>query len=904
MTEPTESTHRDLEAQVDGPSVQEKVIEEVSPAEKLDTDEKLVTPTSPEDVQPLNDSRVVPAESHDRDMDEYDERATKFWSVYVQEAESHDKALIETWKDDMEGIIIFAGLYSASLTAFLQQSFPNLTPNYAQQSAYYSQQSVFLLAQISAQLAASGSPPPATFPLPTPLPDFSPQSSDVRVNVFWFMSLVFSLTSALAATIVQQWVRDYMHVFQRYNHPLKRARVRQFLYEGAEKWYMPVVVDAVPALIHVSLFLFFIGLADYLFSINTATATTTTIMITICGALYLWCIIAPVHDAQSPYQSPLSGIFWALFQIIRGRTHRDHSTGGARKRISTNMTDGRVQLAMDESDDRKKRDARAIRWVVDNLTEDSELEPFVIGVPGSFNSNWGKKVWEVVAADEDNRSNSGGASTPQPNEVMELAVVSRSLPSSPMLTQRENTIGDLSGRITRLLKTCTDPGVLPTEEARRKRARACVDASLSFVLSIDDDWEWFAEPEIMSQALTYLGDVERIREPTSPGFDAAFAVRWTCMALVAVRRMLNTPAVRTAARHVITCLAEVRGENGVDEDEVAAKTTGIIDRHLKSGWEAADNLRTALNREVEPDKMEELFLETLAESSTQAAIKDLGDAWNSLGWADKADEAIIDLVRTMVFTTGGVLGYLPTAVLSWAHDSRRKPDFGMRAAPLHLMPQFLPPRLLTQRLWLCVLALRNIATADWGASTYQPKALGDLCAPEMDVSEIRRVIDPTPAPMKAQLWRLQDLRDGGFVSMLELFMAAVRASKVSLHHSSRPLFIGTFKSLTSDWKEHRDAPGTQRLLVHLLRQVLLKNNEMPADDVPAYIVDKFLTFIGEMLAGKKGGHVTEALQLIGEFVELRGGTHAVAQDALLMISPPKPPKPPKRHHSAPQTDAS
>jgi hypothetical protein len=724
------------------------------------------------------------------------------------------------------------------------------------------------------------------------------------VNVFWFMSLVFSLTAALAATIVQQWVRDYMHVFQRYTHPLKRARVRQFLYEGAEKWYMPVVVDAVPALIHISLFLFFIGLADYLFNINTATATPTTIMIAICAGLYLWCIIAPVHDAQSPYQSPLSGIFWKLFQVIRGRTHRDHSTGGARKRISTNMTDGRVQLAMDESDDRKKRDARAIRWVIDNLTEDSELEPFVLGVPGSFNSSWGKKVWEVVAADEDNKGSGGGTSTPQPNEVAAEPVAVSHGPggplSLPMLTQRENTIGDLSGRITRLLKTCTDPGVLPSEEARRKRARACVDASLSFVLSIDDEWEWFAEPEIMSQALTYLGDVERFREPTS-GFDAAFAVRWMCMSLVAVRRMLNTPAVRTAAQRVITCLAEVRGENGGDEDEVAAKTTGIIDRYLKSGWEAADILHTTLSREVEPDKMEEQFLETLEYSS---AIKDLGDAWNSIGWADKADEAIIDLVRTMVHTTGGLLGYLPTAVLSWAPDSRRRPDVGMREAPLHLMPQFLPPRLLTQRLWLCVCAMRNIATADWGASPYQPKALGDLCAPELDVSEIRRVMDPTPAPMKTQLWRLQDLRDGGYVFMLELFMAAICASKVSLHHSSRPLFIGTFKSLTSDWKDHRDASGTQRLLVHLLRQVLPKNNETTADDVPAYIVDKFLTFIGEVLAGKKGTHVTEALQLIGDFVELRGGTHNVAQDALRTISPPKPPKPPKRHHSAARTDAS
>jgi len=53
------------------------------------------------------------------------------------------------------------------------------------------------------------------------------------------------------------------------------------------------------------------------------------------------------------------------------------------ERGNTNMTEGCVQLAMDESDDRKKRDARAIQRVVGNLTEDSELEPFVLGTPAS-----------------------------------------------------------------------------------------------------------------------------------------------------------------------------------------------------------------------------------------------------------------------------------------------------------------------------------------------------------------------------------------------------------------------------------------------------------------------------------------------------------------------------------------
>ncbi len=42
--------------------------------------------------------------------------------------------------------------------------------------------------------------------------------------------------------------------------------------------------------------------------------------------------------------------------------------------------------------------------------------------------------------------------------------------------------------------------------------------------------------------------------------------------------------------------------------------------------------------------------------------------------------------------------------------------------------------------------------------------------------------------------------------MSELLVSAVLASKASLHHSAlhstRPLFVGTFKTLRYDWKEH------------------------------------------------------------------------------------------------------
>ncbi|KAI0261952.1 hypothetical protein BC834DRAFT_1043705 [Gloeopeniophorella convolvens] len=903
MAETAEQVVPDLGVQNGGPSG--------SGTEEKDTSEKPAPPTDSEggeahareaDLGP-SDARIVFNEGRETDeAHEYDERAVKFWSVYVDEAESHDKALIETWKDDMESVIIFAGLYSASLTAFLAESFQNLTPDPLQENVFYTKQSVQLLAQISAQLAASGSPVPASIPQIQQFPPFHVAQSDVRVNVYWFMSLVFSLAAALAATIVQQWVRDYMHVFQRYNHPLKRARIRQFLYEGAEGWYMPVVVDGVPALIHISLFLFFLGLADFLFNINTPTAVTTTTVIVICAFLYLWSIIAPVHDPQSPYQSPLSGIFWLLFQIIRRRTHRDHSTGGIRKRLSTNMSEGRVQLAMDESDERKKRDARAIRWVIDNLTEDSELEPFVLGIPGSLNSKWGKKVWESVSGDEEHATahipdTPIPAADPQsPGPLIAHAAAA----TSP--ANREDTLQDLGSRITRLLKTCTDPGILPTEDARRKRARACVDAALSLVLSMEHEWEWFAETEILAQTLTYLGDVERIREPSAAGFDSMFAVRWTCMSLIAVRKMLRTSAVHDAAQRVITCLADVRGEKGGEKDDVAAKTSGIIDQYVKTGWEAADNLRIELNREVEPDKTEERFQEIVRDNKSDVA--ELEYTWNILGWAEDTDEAIITLVRTMVHATGGVLEYLPGVVLRWQQDPRRMPDKGMRAAPTYLMPQFIPPRLLVQRLWLCVWALRNISAVGWGVSLSQPKTLGELSAPELHMPAVRALIEETTSPLKTQLWRLQDLRDGGLVYMLELLISVIRSSKAASHHSSRPVFIGTFRHVTSDWKERRHALGVQRLLVNLLHQVLPKNNDTPSDEMPGYVIDEFLAFLGNVLAEKKGSHVTEAIAMIQAYVDLRGGTHEVAQKALLTITPPKPPKPHRRHRSSTRADPS
>ncbi|KAJ7683778.1 hypothetical protein B0H17DRAFT_866092, partial [Mycena rosella] len=97
----------------------------------------------------------------------------KLWSVYVSEAEKYDKTLVESWRSDMEGMLIFAGLFSASLTAFIIESYKTLTPDSGDAT-------VVLLTQILHQLAANSSG--STVNMPPPGSSFAPPSTSLICN--------------------------------------------------------------------------------------------------------------------------------------------------------------------------------------------------------------------------------------------------------------------------------------------------------------------------------------------------------------------------------------------------------------------------------------------------------------------------------------------------------------------------------------------------------------------------------------------------------------------------------------------------------------------------------------------------------------------------------------------------
>ncbi|KAJ7606359.1 hypothetical protein DFH06DRAFT_956292, partial [Mycena polygramma] len=303
----------------------------------------------------------------------HDAAAAPMWAVYVSEAEKYDRSLVESWKSDMEGMLIFAGLFSASLTAFLIESYKTLTPDSGDTTA-------IILAQISLQLAASANgtsyhvPPPASF---------TPMTTSLICNVLWFISLGLSLTCALIATLLEQWARDFLHRADMRSAPVIRARVFSFLYYGLKRFRMHTVVEIIPLLLHASLLLFFIGLVAFLIPVNIAITAVVAVILLTVTTIYAVLTLLPLLHLDCPYRTPLSGGLWCLRQELRSAMTRWRfwSSGSAPEQSDETMVDSVFKKATESSEERSNRDQNALSWTVKSLADDNELEPFIAGIP-------------------------------------------------------------------------------------------------------------------------------------------------------------------------------------------------------------------------------------------------------------------------------------------------------------------------------------------------------------------------------------------------------------------------------------------------------------------------------------------------------------------------------------------
>ncbi|KAI4518004.1 hypothetical protein K525DRAFT_250859 [Schizophyllum commune Loenen D] len=233
----------------------------------------------------------------------------RFWRVLLDEGQAYDAEMIEGWRDTLDVLLVFAGLFSAVVTTLVVQSSQALQPDYAAIS-------VSLLAEIvSLQRALDSGTPSGSVPRSSlALDAITATALDYWCNAFWFISLALSLSAALMSVLIKQWLQAYSSNVS--GTPRNQALVRQFRLVGIERWNVPLIVGLLPMLLHISLLLFFVGLSLYVFTFDTVIASIIAGLAISVYSLYFAANILPMLDPQCPYKTPVSQYGYAALQAL------------------------------------------------------------------------------------------------------------------------------------------------------------------------------------------------------------------------------------------------------------------------------------------------------------------------------------------------------------------------------------------------------------------------------------------------------------------------------------------------------------------------------------------------------------------------------------------------------------
>ncbi|KAI0342131.1 hypothetical protein BDW22DRAFT_1331537, partial [Trametopsis cervina] len=220
------------------------------------------------------------------------------WAVIQQVVDEYDREQIEAVKNDIDTLLVFIGLFSAVLSAFvdiavalLQEDIPAAT--------------LTTLRQMSAQNAnytVQGDFIHSTSPAPLSFTQFEPTANAIRINNLWNASLVISLATASFGILVKQWLREYTKFVTSF--PQGRLRIRKFRRSGLETWKVLTIAACLPLLLQLALGLFFLGLCYYTAELHSSVRNTTLPLVAGWAFIFLFVTASPLFSAHCPYKTP------------------------------------------------------------------------------------------------------------------------------------------------------------------------------------------------------------------------------------------------------------------------------------------------------------------------------------------------------------------------------------------------------------------------------------------------------------------------------------------------------------------------------------------------------------------------------------------------------------------------
>ena len=452
--------------------------------------------------------------------------------------------------------ILKTGLFSATVATFIIESYQNLSPD-------SSQTTNALLTQISQQLFNISHGAPLTIVAAQNEQTFTPSASAVRVNVLWFLSLVLSLTCALSATLMQQWARRYRELAQRRGAFHRRGRMRAYIFEGVNRFGMARAVATMPTLLHISVFLFFAGLVDFLFPIYKAVAYATLACVMVFAVAYANLTVLPNIYLDCPYATPLSGFTWRIshfstigflwtilkienlfrksllklwspadeyapepHELKRWRETLENQVKIRRQWFSQG-TRKCVELGAYRADSTVV--TGALEWTLAALDEDKEIEDFSARIPGFF----------------DSRVDANAT----------LAVL-------PLMSHSPNNDPIFGPRLYDLLRTCIPETSILDENVRNNRLRVCVKCLWYFAKAYNQIGSFQALPSYFPDTLA-SPEITRLVQAEE---DSSVRVIGRCYGALIVNKLAADLESRTdqISDEELTCLSSILGNNSHD----------------------------------------------------------------------------------------------------------------------------------------------------------------------------------------------------------------------------------------------------------------------------------------------------------------------------------------------------
>ncbi|KAI0769373.1 hypothetical protein BD413DRAFT_82826 [Trametes elegans] len=241
-----------------------------------------------------------------------EEEKSKAWSDAASMVKTYSDELVDRWNKEIDTYLVYAGLFSAILTAFNVESYSLLQPPAPDQT-------MAALEHISLQLSSFAFNAPFVNLTQSPFvasPDATPPvpRSAVWLNALWFSALILSLASASLSIMVKQWLNQFQSGLSGTSRQI--ARLRQYRLDNVVKWRVADIVTVIPFLLQLALGLFLAGLLVLLWTLHDAVAAVATVLVSLVALSTVGGIVLPLFKRSCAYITPQTLVLYSVWKTV------------------------------------------------------------------------------------------------------------------------------------------------------------------------------------------------------------------------------------------------------------------------------------------------------------------------------------------------------------------------------------------------------------------------------------------------------------------------------------------------------------------------------------------------------------------------------------------------------------